>query len=66
MADTPPIGPKLKELTESVGKSNCAIVGIQGDDGKIHTFFSMSHMQPNVVVKAIIRVLDMFVTKTIK
>lgn len=62
----PPIEQKLKDLTESVGKPNFAIFGIQGDDGKIQTSFSMSHMQPNVVVKAVIRVLDMIVSKTIK
>lgn len=66
MTDTPPIEQKLKELTESVGKPNFAIFGIQGDDGKITTSFSMHKMKPNVVLKAVLRVLDMIVSKTIK
>ena len=66
MADTPPIEKKLKELTESVGRPNFVIYGIQGDDGKVTTSFSMSNMKANIVMKAVLRVLDMIVTKTIK
>ena len=67
MADTPPpIEQKLKELTESVGKPNFVIFGIQGDDGNVMTSFSMHKMKANFVMKAVLRVLDMIVTKTIK
>ncbi len=63
---TPPIEQKLKELTESVGRPNFVVYGIQGDDGKITTSFSMHKMKPNIVLKAVLRVLDMIVSKTIK
>jgi hypothetical protein len=66
MADTPPIEKKLKELTESIGKPNFVIFGIQRDDGNVTTSFSMTNMKANVVLKAVIRVLDMIVSKTIK
>lgn len=66
MADIPPIEKKLKELTESVGRPNFVVYGIQDDDGKVTTSFSMHKMKPNVVLKAVLRVLDMIVSKTIK
>lgn len=66
MADTPPIEQKLKELTESVGRPNFVVYGIQDDAGKITTSFSMHKMKPNMVVKAVLRVLDLIITKTIK
>lgn len=65
MADVP-FEQKLKALTESVGRPNFVIYGIQSEDGKVMTSFSMSKMKPNVVVKAVLKVLDMIVTKTIK
>ena len=65
MADVP-FEQKLKALTESVGRPNFVIYGWQDEDGKVMTSFSMSKMKPNVVVKAVLRVLDMIVTKTIK
>lgn len=66
MPHVPPIEQKLKEFTHSVEKPNFMIFGIQDEEGKVTTSFSMHKMKAPMVVKAVLRILDMILSKTIK